>query len=375
MTGEPKVAVAAVGDPDSPATWSGTTAGVLAGLRELGVRTRPLDLTLPVAIEQPLLALAAAPTRNRYDAQSAALTMEARSRIAARRLGEGGVDGVIQVGTTFALGADARYVTLEDMTLRQGISIHPVFSRMSPSAVASWERRRARIYRDATMCTVASHWAGESLLADYGIAPERIAVVGLGANYRADTEAERPWEIPRFLFIGIDWERKGGPLLLRAFSRLREDHPDATLDIAGGHPTLDAPGVHAHGRLSHARADDRRLIGELFARATCFVMPSVVEPFGIAHIEAASAGVASIGTSAGGPRDLIGADGGLIVDPGDEDGLLDAMRRLADPVTAQRMGETARRRSLLYTWEKVAERLLRSLGVQPPDGRRLAEFL
>ena len=114
---------------------------------------------------------------------------------------------------------------------------------------------------------------------------------------------------------------------------------------------------------------------ELFARATCFVMPSLIEPFGIAYVEAASAGVSSIGSSVGGPRDVIGADGGIVVEPGDEAGLL---RRCCDSPIRIRPGAWARPRASargLYTWRKVAERLLRALGLQAPGGQPLAEFL
>lgn len=369
-----RVAIASIGDPRSPSTWSGVTAGILAGLDELGVSTVAIDLSLPRGAERALLAAAALPTRNRYDAEGAALTARLRSLRARRVAARDSVDGVIQIGTTFALASGTRFVTLEDMTLRQATAIHPVFSRMSAVASDSWERRRARIYDAARACTAASHWTADSLAHDYGVPGERIAVVGFGANHRASQPA-RDWRSPRFLFVGIDWERKGGPPLLRAFARLRSTVPDARLDVIGGHPPLAQEGVTFHGVLSQAVERERAIVLELFARATCFAMPSQVEPFGIVYVEAAAAGMPSIGSSVGGPRDVIGPDGGIVVAPDDEDALLAAMLRLADPQTAKRMGDAALRRSALYTWPKVAERLLRALGLGAPDGRSLAEFL
>jgi glycosyltransferase involved in cell wall biosynthesis len=284
------------------------------------------------------------------------------------------VDGVVQIGTTFTLPADTAYVTLEDMTLRQANRTHPVFSRMSSRAVESWERRRTGIYARARVCTAASHWTGESLRADYELERAKVGVVGFGANHLASVP-DRDWSSPRFLFVGIDWRRKGGPQVLRAFAKVREVHPGAVLDVVGGHPPLSEPGVIAHGVLSQTRADDREIVVDLFARATCFVMPSLVEPFGIAHVEAASAGVPSIGSSIGGPGDVIGAEGGVVVDPEREDMLLAAMLGLCDADAARRMGEAALERSRLYTWPKVAERLLRALGLRAPGNRELAEFL
>lgn len=369
-----RVVLASVGDPESTATWSGVTAGVLGGLRELGVASAGLNVALAPGLEQAMLATAAAATANRFDAEGAALTMRVRSLRARRAFARARVDGVIQIGTSFRLPPHIPFVTLEDMTLRQGSTVHPVFSRMSTRGVAGWEARRREIYAHARMCTVASRWAAASLLDDYALAPERVGVVGFGATHTASVPT-RAWTQPRFLFVGIDWERKGGPAVLRAFARLREAHPDAVLDLVGGHPPVHEPGVNAHGVLSRAHDGDRELILELFARATCFVMPSLVEPFGIAYVEAACAGVASIGTSVGGAPDVIGSDGGVVVGPGDEAALLAAMLRLADPDTARRMGGAARERSELYTWRKVAERLLRALGVALPDGSAPAGLL
>jgi glycosyltransferase involved in cell wall biosynthesis len=370
-----KLAVAAIRDPESPKTWSGTPAGIIAGLRELGVVTSPLSLALPARLEQAMVLAGAPRTRKRVDAQGAALTVSVRGLLARRRLDRATIDGVVQIGGGyFTLPPGTAFVTLEDMTLRQARGAHRLFSGMTARGVERRDRHCPRIYSRARMCTMTSHWAAESLLADYGLPPERVAVVGLGATHTA-TVRERDWAHPRFLFVGIDWERKGGPAVLNAFSQVRRVYPDAVLDVVGGHPRLQEPGVTGHGILSRAGARQREIMLDLFARATCFVMPSSIEPFGIVYIEAASAGLASIAGSVGGARDLIGDDGGLLVEPNDQAGLVDAMLQLADPDTARRMGQAARERSTQYTWTKVAERLLRALGLPAPDGRALADFL
>jgi len=185
------LALVTVGDPASPTTWSGTTAGVLSALRDLGVRTHPIDLKLPPGLEQALLVAGAARTRNRFDAESAALTVRVRSALLRRRLRGLKLDGVVQVGSTFQVPAHIPYVTLEDMTLRQSVGVHPVFGRMSPGAIEEWERRRAQIYADARRCTVASHWAADSLQRDYGLQDSHTAVVGLGANHRTEVQGAR----------------------------------------------------------------------------------------------------------------------------------------------------------------------------------------
>ena len=97
-----------------------------------------------------------------------------------------------------------------------------------------------------------------------------------------------------------------------------------------------------------------------FEAATCFVMPSRMEPAGLVYLEAGAAGIASIGTTVGGAPELIG-DGGRTVDPGDQQALERAMLELSDPAVAQRLGEAARRHSEYFTWRGTAERLLAAL--------------
>ena len=86
----------------------------------------------------------------------------------------------------------------------------------------------------------------------------------------------------------------------------------------------------------------------------------------IAYVEAAANGLPCIGTSRGGSDFLIG-DGGMIVDPGDDDAVFEAMRRLSDPETAQYVGRAAKTRSESFTWPAVARRLLRALDGVPAD--------
>jgi glycosyltransferase involved in cell wall biosynthesis len=132
--------------------------------------------------------------------------------------------------------------------------------------------------------------------------------------------------------------------------------------------------VITHGLLSRSNPADRERIAALYRSATVFVMPSLHEPAGIVYIEAASAGVPSIGGPNGGAATLIGP-GGLTVDPLDPDQIYAAMLQLADSATARRMGDRAREHSALFTWRKVAERLIRALDLPGVEKSGLADFL
>lgn len=382
------IGVAAAGDPSDPAAFSGVPSSLLRGLAAIGVDARPLPAALG-SVTRPAVALMAirgprdvlSPRRavGQRRADVLASPQMARLRSSALRLAVSRrqPDAVIQIGTEYRTPAGVPFVTYEDSTVVQAERAYEWgHLDVSERTLRSWIDRQRRCYERARACCAYNHWAAESIAEDYGQPRAKVAVVGVGINHRISPPPERSWWPPRFLFVGFDWKRKNGDRVVRAFTRLREQIPEAELHVAGGHPRLDVPGVSAHGRVPLDGAGERGQgpLVELFQSATCFVMPSLHEPTGIVHAEAGAAGIPSIGTSAGGPATLIG-EGGRLVDPLSEEAILEAMIELSRPETAMRLGELALARARLMTWEKVAERLLRALRLPGPAGRPLAEFL
>jgi glycosyltransferase involved in cell wall biosynthesis len=332
-------------EPIHEHTWSGVPAGLTRGLRACGVEVVHLTGTSDGG------------TAMRSPAVAERTGEEIRRAVEAA----GPLDGIVQMGSTFTLPAGVRYVTFEDVTVAQALAKLD----LPEDWARAWRRRQEEAYSRAVACCVASTWAAHSVREDYGVSPERVRVVGFGANLELGAGAPAPYDPPRFLFVGRGWERKNGPSVLRAFGAVHREFPAATLELVSEHPEIDRPGVHGHGPLRplpdrDGEAARRLFLGRLFERATCFVVPSRFEPFGIAYVEAGAAGVASIGTSVGGAGTAIGG-GGLLVDPDDEAALLDAMRRLCDPETARRLGSIAKRNAAHYTWARVAERVLEAL--------------
>ncbi len=358
-----RVAIAAIGDPLAATTWSGIPAELARGLRERGVEVAGLEASPPAPLRQAALALAAGVRRSRVDAWYTRGMHRLRELVAQRRLAAlGPVDGVVLLGAEFGLPAGTRYVVWTDMTLAQARADHPVFRRLSAGTFAGWNARQAQIFRRAARVMAASHWTASSLREDYGLAPERVQVVGFPRNHEPPPRTGG-WAPPRFLFVGREWERKRGADVVEAFAAVRAAHPGAQLDVVGGHPPLQAPGVTGHGPLRLSVPAEAERVAELFTRATCFVMPSELEPFGIVYAEAAAAGVPSIATARGGAGTIVGPDAGVLVEPGDVGALRAAMLRLADPETASELGAAAARGADRFTRSAVSGRVLRALAL------------
>jgi glycosyltransferase involved in cell wall biosynthesis len=249
------------------------------------------------------------------------------------------------------------YVTFEDLTVAQ-LHESGQWFKFSERRFQRWRRLQADVYRHAKACCAVSSWTKASMVEDFGVPESKIHLVGLGRNLILPAVENRDWSSPRFLFVGRDWPRKNGDAVVRAFAKLAGEHPDARLDLVGSDPGVSQPGVFVHGHLDQRDPVQGPLFRELYSKATCFVMPSFAEPFAIAYLEAAGAGMPVIATTVGGIRDALGSDGALYVDPTDDAAIYEAMRRLCDPQLAQTMGQAAERHAGEYTWRKVAQRVL-----------------
>jgi glycosyltransferase involved in cell wall biosynthesis len=295
---------------------------------------------------------------------------------AAWRARRGGFpEQAVQIRSDIVPPPGVRTAILEDCTVVQ-VAEHRqwVFApKVPPGLIRRRVIQQGRAHRRAVASCAASAWCAASLRDDYGIDPAKIHVVGFGAEAIAP-DGPRDWSTARLLWIGLDWQRKGGDALLRAFRELRAARPEAELHLVGTHPRLDEPGVIGHGRLDRSRPDERERLVALLASATALVLPSTLEPFGIVYVEAGLAGVPSIGTTVGGASTAIGA-GGLLVRPGEHAQLVDALNRIAEPDTAAALGELARENAARFTWRKVTERLVRALSPALADERGYADFV
>lgn len=205
--------------------------------------------------------------------------------------------------------------------------------------------RRAGFWRRADRVVAISRAVADTLAAD-GIDPARVTVVCSGVCLDA-LRAVTPLGVRQFLglpataTIAVNVATLSGEkdhaTLLRAARRLAGRLPALHWVIAGSGPLqrelerlrteLALVGrVHFIGQLQEPAS--------LIVDADLFVMSSREEGLGTSVLEAMALGIAVASTSAGGLPEMLGAGAGLLVPPGDPEGLADAVERLVmDPDT------------------------------------------
>jgi glycosyltransferase involved in cell wall biosynthesis len=110
----------------------------------------------------------------------------------------------------------------------------------------------------------------------------------------------------------------------------------------------------------------------LYAAATCFVFPSLLEGFGLPVLEAMARGVPVACSDRGALAEVAG-DAALKFDPGSEHAIAGAIKQLiSEPALAQRLRRAGRERAARYSWAATAHGTLRAYEQTPavPNRRR-----
>lgn len=228
-----------------------------------------------------------------------------------------------------------------------------------------WIELERTIYENAVRVFTRSSNISRSVVQDYGVDPGKVECVYAGVNAApSDTLPQNDgYRNQEILFVGSDWERKGGPELVAAFKRVQRTYPKAHLTVVGCSPSLDGVNGTVAGRVPLDR------LHEYYGRASIFCVPTRVEPFGIAFIEAMAHRLPVIATCLGAIPDFV-QDGinGYLVPPGDVDALAGRLcDALAAPERCKAWGEQGYRiMQERYNWDQVGNRIrttIHELGV------------
>jgi glycosyltransferase involved in cell wall biosynthesis len=276
---------------------------------------------------------------------------------------------VLQVGTHVRValeGTDTYCVT--DCTVVQALeggefAISQTSPRVAKEAIAC----QREVFSNCRKVFTLSRWAANSVVDDYGIPADRVVVVGAGANLELRTERRADTVNPYILFVGMDWEQKGGPLLLEAFRLVRSWCPQVRLKIVGCTPRVDEPGVDVIGYLPHGDPAARRRLAELYGGAGCFALLSRFDCFPNVVLEAQLVGVPVVVLKGQGRSEAVRhGETGMLIEKAEARSVADALITVLkdELLGAGALGLEARRWTEgRFTWPVVVDRVLSEMGV------------
>ncbi len=242
---------------------------------------------------------------------------------------------------------------------------------------SKWITLEKEIYRNAALTFVRSSNVRRSMIEDYGLPHDKVvlAYAGSNANVNKVQAQDSAYAQPEILFVGLDWQRKGGPDLVRAFQLVRKECPEARLTIIGARPEIHLPNCEVIGPVKPEELD------QYYQRASVFCLPTHLEPFGIVFVEAMTAHLPIVATRVGAIPDFVeNGKNGWLVSPGDVQGIADALLKLLkDPEICHAFGEQSFQLTKeRYSWKAVGDRfrehivhVLAKSGEQRSDDRAI----
>ena len=347
------------GDPDT--SVSGVARHLLDALdRRLEVVDR-LDFGMHRAQRVAMAAATFRPSRARWTARFH--TSRLSHRVLSRNMRRGArratdFDLALQVHG-WVSGQPRPYAIYVDQTRLMAETGWPAWMPFSAGERDTLLNLERLMYAEAAHLFVMGKPARDSLRADYGLEESRISVVGGGLPYDHPPTPGQLTDEPSILFIGRDFERKGGRILLAAFDLVRKQLPGATLSIVGAARDYGAPGVTGHGKVG-----DRQQLANLYRRARVFCLPSLYEPYGLVLIEAMAHGIPCVGSAVQSiPEILNEGRAGRLVAPGDVAALAEALISLLtdDELAGSLAANGPRWVAESLTWDHVATRIAAAL--------------
>jgi glycosyltransferase involved in cell wall biosynthesis len=329
-------------DPQDISAWSGIPASVIQGLRAAGQHVTVTGRVLP------LLRRALSSLRWHYYQRVRHLHyMPDRDKAITRLFSFlaapsvaracASSDVVLTTCTTAAgyLKTEKPIFVIFDATWSQVVDEYPYFhpSLQVPHVVRSgFEMEKLTFTRENVTLIATSAWAGDAAVNAWGLDREKIFILPFGPNFSQDPPLDlaeqaihaRTGEHCHLLFVGTEFERKGGDIAVETARQLREQGIPTTLHIVGCSPVGLPSWVVVHGFLRKSDSAQAQQLQRLYRESDFFILPTRAEAQGVVFIEAAAFGLPVAATDVGGVSAVV-ADG----DWGNLEGLEDDGTRQA----------------------------------------------
>lgn len=164
-----------------------------------------------------------------------------------------------------------------------------------------------------------SHWAADNAHQVYGLPREQIEVVPYGANLAHEPSleqvktaiAQRSQNTLNLLFVGVDWQRKGGDLAVAVAQRLNQQGIPTQLTVVGGRVPQEVEAlssVTSAGFIDKFSEAGAMAMAQLFERSHALLLPSEAETYGNVLCEANAFGVPVLATAVDGIPTIVEDD-------------------------------------------------------------------
>jgi len=174
-----------------------------------------------------------------------------------------------------------------------------------------------------------SRWAADGFSRD-GVEREKLRVIPLPLKPSPKTfSTDENWKTKRrtVLFVGLDYRRKGGDVVLRVMEGLKRELNDVKLIYVGKVPKEAMPSFDKEWIERYDFLERQKLIS-LYSSVDAFFMPTRAEAYGLSILEAMATGTPVVTTNVGAIPEVVTDGSGYLHDPDDEEGMMESLAQL-----------------------------------------------
>ncbi len=198
-------------------------------------------------------------------------------------------------------------VSLSDTTFSNMINYYSNYTKLTKKSLKQALLIEQKALSNSAAIIYPSAWAKNSAITDFKIPSEKIKIIPLGANLENIPSAEIVLNKPqsstcRLLFLGVDWERKGGQIAFETFLELKKMNIETSLVICGCIPPdqIKNENLQIIPFLDKNNIDDQQKLNDLLLNTDFLILPTKAECFGVVFCEASAFGIPSVTCDTGG---------------------------------------------------------------------------
>ncbi len=292
-------------------------------------------------------------TKKRYYHHGTIVNSLFRGFYFSKRIKKSNCDVVLGLtsATEFAfLKTNKPLIYFTDSSFGQISNYYSTFSDVSMLSISEANFLEKRTCKKVKYVIYPSLWAKSYCIENYQVKADKVKVYKMGSNIDYPITLNEFKSINKscihFLFLGVDWERKGGELVVKAVKNIKKLGYNVKLTICGCSPQIQEDFVEIIPFLNKNVIDDYKKLQNLLIESHFLFLPTQAECYGIVFAEAAAYGLPSIAMNTGGVSSVVkdGESGFLLPENSDADAYVEKIVNLINnPSKYEEMSKNSRK--------------------------------
>lgn len=202
-----------------------------------------------------------------------------------------------------------------DATFHNIVDYYPEYSNLAKETLESGDYLERLSLQKSRLQFFATDWSRQDSIDYYNSDPAKIFSFPFGANIKEEPDYDdikqkiqsKKFDKINFLFVGVDWYRKGGDIVIKLIEKLRASGVNAHLQVVGCQPPIETNShyIENFGYLNKSIPEEYSKLKNLYLNAHFFTIPSRFEQFGVVVCEANSMGLPVLGAKTGGLQHIV----------------------------------------------------------------------